>query len=168
MGKVRQIGFLPGTPGCLNRLIAGQGVRAGRHQISDAVTKALPDISQPGYASLVLGGVVEERSDDLLLVAAVLEHERRDREEVAHIRDRETLADLGAVHRQSVGERLLRPPTEPRRDDRRVEGPTVVAHAQNGRTALHVADGSSVVGSAVSREPVEMNGMIRVPAAPPS
>src|SRR5205807_2550885 len=72
---------------------------AGGHDVGDMVAEPRPDLVQHRLASLILGGIVQERGDRLVLVAAVLDHERADAEQVTDIRDAAALADLRAVGR---------------------------------------------------------------------
>jgi hypothetical protein len=58
------------------------------------VTESPPDLVEHPLASLVLGGVVQERCDRLVLVAAVLDHERADPEQVADVGDAASLSHL--------------------------------------------------------------------------
>lgn len=69
--------------------------------------------SSLALAALVLDRVVEQRSDRLVLVAAVLDHQGRDPEEVADVWGVGALAGLVAVRLESVGKGLLEPVAEP-------------------------------------------------------
>ena len=63
---------------------------------------------------LVLDGVVQDARDRLVLVAAVLEHERRHREQVRDVRDPRALAALIGMEQRRPADRL----GEPRRQHR--------------------------------------------------
>ena len=52
----------------------------------------------------ILGSVVEEGGDDLVLGAAVVDHDAGDSEQVAHVGDLRTLAGLLPVEFQGEGE----------------------------------------------------------------
>ena len=63
-----------------------------------ALAELLSDVIEPGAAPLVLGGVVQERPDHLLLaLRPVLEHEGRDAQEMGHVGDVGALAGLVRV-----------------------------------------------------------------------
>ena len=69
--------------------------------------KRCADLREHPLAAPVLGRVVEQRGDRLVLAAAVLDHQRADAEEVADIGDAAALAHLGAMGRGGELERLL-------------------------------------------------------------
>jgi hypothetical protein len=86
---VRQVGdvgrlALPPAALVLDRV---KRVRAGGHDLGHALTEVAPQALEQLAPAAVLDAVVEHRRNRLVLVAAVLEHEARDDEQVRHVGD---------------------------------------------------------------------------------
>ena len=104
VAKVRDVRLLALSPRRLRRLV---GVGARLHDVGDAAAEELTDAPECPVAALVLDGVVQQRGDRLVLVAAVLEDERRDAHEVRDIRDLRALSTLAGVQFARERERTV-------------------------------------------------------------
>src|SRR5262245_22869450 len=89
------------------RLRIIEGIRAALDDTGHTLAEAGADIREALAAALVLGGIVQERPDGLVLVAAIVDHGRCHREEVPGVRNRRALADLAAMHVYGVGQGRL-------------------------------------------------------------
>jgi hypothetical protein len=67
------------------------------------------DVGEPAGPALILDGVVEQRGNRLVLATAVLQHERRDPQQMGDVGHARALADLVGVRGGRVGHRLLEP-----------------------------------------------------------
>ena len=100
-----QVGALALIPG---RLGPHLGVTAGADDGRDPLAKPVADLLEARSVSAILQRVVQQGGDRLVLGTAVLQHQRRDAEQVRqirHIAALSTLAgmDIGGVHKR-VGE----------------------------------------------------------------
>src|SRR3954447_25094326 len=73
IAQVFDVGLLALAPGRLRRYIR---IRARLHDGANPFAEQLADSRQRALAALVLDGVVQERGDRLVLVAAVVQYER--------------------------------------------------------------------------------------------
>ena len=99
-----EIALLAGLPWRLGRL---ERVAARGHDGRDPVSESLPDVGEHPFASLILGRVVQERRDRLVLVTTVLDHERADTEQVPDVGDAASLSHLRAMSRRREPQCLL-------------------------------------------------------------
>ena len=76
-----------------------------RHDRRDPIAELLADPRERRLAALVLGAVVQQRGDRLVFVAAVLEHETGDREQVRDVGHAAALAGLAARAADGFGDR---------------------------------------------------------------
>src|SRR5690606_32492616 len=74
----------------------GGGVGAGDDDVDHGLVEQRADHAFVGRAA-VFDGVVEQAGDGLVFVAAVFDHQRRDAEHVAQVRDQRALAHLAGV-----------------------------------------------------------------------
>ena len=81
-------------------------VAAALDDRGDLGPEPLVDLAERAHAAAVLDDVVQQRGDRRRLVAAVLEHERADREQMREVRDRRALAHILRVVGAGVLERL--------------------------------------------------------------
>jgi hypothetical protein len=87
------------------RLRLTHAVAAGLDDARDALAELLADAVQSRAPSLVLGGVVQERADRLVLRPARLDDDRGDAEQVPEVRDLRALARLSGVELERCVER---------------------------------------------------------------
>jgi hypothetical protein len=99
--QVLEVRLLARAPGGLRRDV---GVRARCHDVGDDGAEAAADGSEGLRAALVLDRVVEEGGDGLVFVAAVLEDEGGDGQEVGDVRGGGALAQLPGVQLGGVDE----------------------------------------------------------------
>jgi len=98
---VLDVGLLARSPG---RLRIVERVGASTHDLRNDVPESRTDVLEPRSSTAVLDCVVEQGTDDEVLVGrSVLDHERGDREEMGQIWDLRTLPDLIGVDRAGVG-----------------------------------------------------------------
>lgn len=69
--------------------------------LGNGLAETPPDFVKGFLSTLVLSGVVQKRTDGLILVAAMFDHDGRNADQVGDVRDRRALACLAAV--QIVG-----------------------------------------------------------------
>jgi hypothetical protein len=106
VGEVRQVALLS-LPPRRSRVLVGVGERVDDHRHPSA--EAAADVPEASAAAPVLGGVVKERRDRLLLGAAVVDHQRGDAEQVLDVGLIGAGAKLACVHPRCVGGRLVKP-----------------------------------------------------------
>lgn len=99
MGQVRHLACSP------RRLRPGVRVRAPEDDLGDTLTKLGTNDVQGRQASLVFDGVVKQRGDGLVLVAAGLDDQGRDAQQVREVGDIGAFADLLAVQARRKQER---------------------------------------------------------------
>jgi hypothetical protein len=98
VGDIRGLALAPAP-----RVVRVEAVRAGFDEVGDTRAEPRSDAIEHRSPSGILGRVVEQRGDRLVLVAPVLEHEPRDDEQVGEVGDLRSHPPLVAV--QLVGER---------------------------------------------------------------
>lgn len=89
-----EVGFLAVPPGRLGR---APGVGAVRNDPGNLIAEGCPDLGKGRGTALVLRRVVQQGSDCLVLIAAVLDHQGGDAHEMGDVRSRGALAKLVAV-----------------------------------------------------------------------
>ncbi len=87
----------------------GKRVGAVLHDLRDLIAEARPDVFQPLPTAVVFGGIVQQCPDSLVLVAAIVEHDRRDAHEVSQVRDGRPLLRLRPMHLVRVADGLVEP-----------------------------------------------------------
>jgi hypothetical protein len=103
---VLDVALLALAPSVLLRRISREAVGAVAHDAGDFPSELLLDLVEPCFTAVILGHIVEQRRGDLLVTAAVLEHERSDAEHVGEIGDVASLPSLASVIAGGVLERV--------------------------------------------------------------
>src|SRR5208283_5490223 len=100
------VGLLPLTPLWLDlssRRIR-QAIGAGFNDACDAVAEAISHILQPPASALVLGAVVQKARDREVVVAAIFQYRRGDRQKVGDVGRGRSFPELSSMHLRCVNE----------------------------------------------------------------
>ena len=100
---MREVGFLPLPP---RRLGQGVGVGATFDDFDHCGAESSGDLVARDLPALIFDGVVQQRGDGLILVAAVLHHQRGHGQQVRQVRLARKLPPLIGMQRGGVGERF--------------------------------------------------------------
>ena len=104
---------LPRLPGHLRRFVLPRGIGTRLHDVRDAVAEPATDVLQARLASVVLGDVVGQRRDGLVLVAVLLELSDPRRRAGGSRRGPRCPSKLVPMHVNRVPERLVEPGPRP-------------------------------------------------------
>ena len=133
--EVTRLALGPGRLGLL------EGVGTLGHEGGDRRAKAVPDRLQGRFTALILGAVVQEGGDSLVLVATVFQHDGAHRQQVRYIRGMGPFADLVTVQVRGEHQGV----TEPGSQTRWVAGGAFLGHINCPRPLILPHSGRRVV-----------------------
>jgi len=105
IAQMLQVFLLTFEPG---RFRVGVRVGASLDNVRHRFAKLPPDFPKPPFSALILHGIVQQRRDRFILVAAMRQHRRCHAQKVRDIRPRGSLPELGSVEPRSIAQRPLK------------------------------------------------------------